>query len=279
MPLIILSGIPCSGKTTRAIQIKEYFEKLGKNVVLVNEESLHIVRAEGYRDSTNEKLTRGKIKSETERSIGSLSNIIICDSLNYIKGFRYELFCSSKAARCSHCVLFCDTDPSLARQWNSSRQSDSFSSSLFDELVMRFEKPIGTNRWDSPLFTVSHEHPTPLQSIHDHFYSPSSSAPKPNMSTLPQRLAPADFLYELDRITTEIIQSVMQQTSAGTCMPGDEIVVHPKTLKKVRVPMKMPTWPLVRQMKQAYTRLMQMRPPSSEDVIASSFVDHLNSSL
>lgn len=41
MPLIVITGIPCSGKTTRSLELKKYFEnKLksnGQNVEIINE--------------------------------------------------------------------------------------------------------------------------------------------------------------------------------------------------------------------------------------------------
>ncbi|MEQ2172197.1 kti12, chromatin associated, partial [Goodea atripinnis] len=32
-------------------------------------------------------------------------NIVILDSLNYIKGYRYELFCLTKHAQTPHCLV------------------------------------------------------------------------------------------------------------------------------------------------------------------------------
>lgn len=37
MPLIILSGIPCSGKTTRCEELKQFFLEKNKEVVVVSE--------------------------------------------------------------------------------------------------------------------------------------------------------------------------------------------------------------------------------------------------
>lgn len=40
MPLIIMTGLPCSGKSTRVQEIKTYFRGLNKNVKVISEEEL-----------------------------------------------------------------------------------------------------------------------------------------------------------------------------------------------------------------------------------------------
>ena len=40
--------------------------------------------------------TRSALKSAVERSI-SRENVVILDSMNYIKGYRYELYCVTRA--------------------------------------------------------------------------------------------------------------------------------------------------------------------------------------
>jgi tRNA uridine 5-carbamoylmethylation protein Kti12 len=50
MPLIIMVGIPCSGKSRRAGEIEKYLVETHKAaVVVVNEEALKIDKNEGYK--------------------------------------------------------------------------------------------------------------------------------------------------------------------------------------------------------------------------------------
>lgn len=44
MPLIILTGVPCSGKSVRTQALKNYFEELGKEVHIISEEE-QIIKA------------------------------------------------------------------------------------------------------------------------------------------------------------------------------------------------------------------------------------------
>ena len=47
MPLIVMVGIPCAGKTTRARQLKQYFEQAhSKEVQIINEEFLGLSKEE-----------------------------------------------------------------------------------------------------------------------------------------------------------------------------------------------------------------------------------------
>lgn len=50
MPLIVITGNPCSGKTTRSLELKEYFERRlksdGQNVEIISESDA-IIKA-GY---------------------------------------------------------------------------------------------------------------------------------------------------------------------------------------------------------------------------------------
>ena len=94
-----MCGIPGSGKSKRASEIKQYLENTHKKkVVIINEESLQLVKEESYKDPIQEKYTRAFLKSNVEKVIDA-ETVVILDSLNYIKGYRYELYCLSRTAK------------------------------------------------------------------------------------------------------------------------------------------------------------------------------------
>jgi len=66
--------------------------------VIINEESLQLVKEESYKDPIQEKYTRAFLKSNVEKVIDA-ETVVILDSLNYIKGYRYELYCLSRTAK------------------------------------------------------------------------------------------------------------------------------------------------------------------------------------
>ncbi|GFR11719.1 protein KTI12 homolog, partial [Trichonephila clavata] len=53
-----------------------------------------------------EKELRSSLKSEVERHL-SKDTTVILDAGNYIKGYRYELYCLSKGCKTTHCVIHC----------------------------------------------------------------------------------------------------------------------------------------------------------------------------
>jgi protein KTI12 len=157
----------------RALQHKAIDE-----VILINEESecgccddedaaSTTTKHSCYATALAEKETRGTLKSAFDRAVGATMmspqqrrrRLVILDSLNYIKGFRYELHCISKAAGEIHGVLWVLNKPHTVKEWNSKRQEQghggySYSSELLQELILRYEPPDERNRWDKPLFTV-----------------------------------------------------------------------------------------------------------------------------
>lgn len=123
MPLVIITGKPCTGKTTFAKLLAEDLIARGKTVDLVNEESLSINKKEGYKSSFAEKATRGALKGATDHKLNA-ENFVIVDSLNYIKGYRYELYCAARTFRTPHCVIWLGCSDSESSAWNEKRIAD-----------------------------------------------------------------------------------------------------------------------------------------------------------
>ena len=100
MPLVIVTGFPSSGKTSAVRKLVKFLEDRDEAVCVVSEEALlgGLDKNLVFSDSKHEKEVRGRLKSEVVRLL-SKDNVVICDGLNYIKGFRYELYCASKSVK------------------------------------------------------------------------------------------------------------------------------------------------------------------------------------
>ena len=166
MPCMILTGHPCAGKSTLAQQIRERAllrrSRLDA-VVIINETTSCPDQsiAECYASSFAEKKTRAALKSDFDRAVAAADKnktLIILDSCNYIKGFRYELFTISKEHETSHCVVWCLNDLATVVQWNDKRLATSdrhtYSKELLESLIGRYEPPDERNRWDKPLYKI-----------------------------------------------------------------------------------------------------------------------------
>lgn len=200
MPLIIICGLPSSGKSTRSKELKEYFEGTGKKVHLVSEnfivpKTCH-QKNDYFADSQKEKMCRADLKSEALRLL-TPSNVVILDAGNYIKGYRYELYCASKETRNNKSTLFCGITQEQAWDFNQKRTVTTqdlevevekldnshvaYTKEIFDLVCQRFEEPQSNNRWDSPLFVCFPGEKLDLEGIDAAIFS--KKPPKPNQST------------------------------------------------------------------------------------------------
>lgn len=115
MPLVVFCGLPYSGKSRRAEELRGVLAAEGRAVYVVNDAAvLGAEDATVYGDSAREKALRGALRAAVERRL-SRHDVVILDSLNYIKGFRYELYCLARAARTPLCLVYCVRPGGLSR--------------------------------------------------------------------------------------------------------------------------------------------------------------------
>lgn len=241
MALVMISGYPCSGKTQRALQLAQELEliigrecdqsddkisgderlpsekkmtktrkQFPKEIILINDETLGICK-DMYKDSRSERLARAKLLSAIERAL-SQDCVVIADALNYIKGFRYQLFCLAKAAKLPSCVIHIGTPEPLCAQWNSQRSGDRYPDELIHELVMRYEEPNSMNRWDAPTYTVIYSDEFPPS---DRIWSAlvNHDPVKPNLATVVKPFEGSTYLADLEKSTQQICSFIQDQIS------------------------------------------------------------------
>ncbi|KAI5054597.1 hypothetical protein GOP47_0029742 [Adiantum capillus-veneris] len=228
MALVVVCGQPCSGKSTAVSWLIQALNDTAISIKLISEPSLNLDRNTSYCGMPAEKNLRGVLRSEVDRSV-SKNTIVIIDSLNNIKGYRYELWCIARAAGIRYCVLYCDTEVDTCRTWNrvrSEQESSSYDSSIFEDLVRRFEEPDRRNRWDSPLFhlkigeeTIGDTTPgipeasAFLKGVNES--AGRTSLLKPTVATQNAHASNTNSLYELDRATQEVINVLVEAQAQG----------------------------------------------------------------
>nr|XP_013101308.1 unnamed protein product [Stomoxys calcitrans] len=294
MPLIVISGFPASGKTKRALELKSHFEKRGKKVHHISENKA-IPKAGFHKnvyfgDSQKEKMVRSDLKSEALRLLDKES-VVILDAGNYIKGYRYELFCATKAARSTQCTLFCGIQNERAWEFNLLRNGEEtedlaniedvslldnsnvpYSKEIFNGLCMRFEEPHGNCRWDSPLFVSFPDDELEFESIFSALFE--SKPLPPNQSTQNPPLSTTNYVFELDRLTQEIVGDILAARKIGILGP----IPIKNSQVKVEIPGNMTAIQLNRLRRQFlnYSKLHHATT-SSLDKIPQLFVQFLNS--
>ena len=262
--LIIVTGLPTSGKTTRARQLHDYLAARLTNpdpnstptqnqtqkyrLHLISDTTLSISRtvydlspstlpAHVRSANASEKDARAAVYAAVKRVL-SPRDIVVLDGLNYIKGWRYQLFCEAKNVGTGCCVLQVGCGGDVARGVNEARlarrdakqeeggqkqdvpdDDEPYSPSNWENLVFRYEEPNPMTRWDSPLFTLIWEDGEArtravFNQIWDALAGDARKPVRPNQSTVQRDKDPGgDYLYVLERETQDIVKRILERQS------------------------------------------------------------------
>lgn len=254
LQLIIITGLPTSGKSTRAAQLHAYLaERIAAlpptpsqapyRLHLISDETQDIPRAvydlspsqlPAHVRSANasEKDARAALYGAVKRVL-SPRDIVVLDGLNYIKGWRYQLFCEAKNARTPSAVLQVGCSQERAREVNEARlrraaeptsttttdddTAEPYAPSNWTNLVFRYEEPNPMTRWDSPLFTlIWDDGETQTRQVFDQLWDviagDAKKVVRPNQSTVQRDKDPGgDYLYVLERETQDIVKGILEK--------------------------------------------------------------------
>lgn len=284
MPLITFTGLPCSGKTKWAKELISQLEKRiqtaqessapGHNYKIVyhSDETLGVSH-DSYKESVTEKSARGAQMSAVKRDL-SRTSFVILDSLSYIKGFRYQLFCEAKGVVTPHCVIHVvsSLDKCLERNETSENKWDP---EVIKQLQMRYEEPKDDTRWDSPLFVLVNDYENetlPVEEIWNALVL--KRAPPPNAATLVKPTSSNDYLQQLDKVTLDVISKCLQQQqlagAGGQVRISDDLSID--------LPIKIVSTPQFQRIRRTFISLNRMRHIDT-DRILPMFVDYVNSTF
>lgn len=167
---------------------------------------------------------------------------MVLDGLNYIKGWRYQLYCEAKNLSTPHALLQvgCAVDRARAVNEERLRRRDeaqaggegaagatggdegeaaegAYEPGNWENLVFRYEEPNPMTRWDSPLFTLIWEDDEAqarkvFDDIWEAIAGEGRKVVKPNQAAVQRsRNAGGDYLYVLDRETQDIVKRMLEQ--------------------------------------------------------------------
>lgn len=240
----------------------------------------------------------------------SQGDIVVCDAAggNYIKGWRYQLYCEAKAVRTPSCVVHVGTAVDQARAINEARlkrreqlkneegdekdvdgvahrpdaDEEPYEPSTWENLVYRYEEPNGMARWDSPLFTVLWDDESPpSDAIWDAMIGSADGKTKvvvrPNQATVLKPSSGEDYLYELDRATQEVLGKISEWTKDHSGEGGGEVVLGDALM--VELPANRTVGlPALQRLRRQFISLNRQNAVSAAR-IKESFVGYLNDSF
>lgn len=289
MPLIVFTGYPSSGKTTVAqnliLKLQEKIDLAKKSnapgynysITFHSDETLGISH-EAYNNSNSEKAARGSQMSAVKRDI-LRSRFVILDSLAYIKGFRYQLFCEAKGVQTPHCVIYVINPIERCLEWDSQKKKDSakWNETNIRQLAMRYEEPNGDTRWDSPLFTIAPDFGNdelPIEEIWESLVL--KRPPPPNAATVLKPVSGINFVQELDKHTQEVLSKIIRHQQLAA--EGGEVPIDLKQNLFVQMPPHNVSTAQLQRIRRTYISLNRMRVVDT-DRIVPLFVDYINASL
>ena len=244
----------------------------------IDDQSVGLAR-DVYATARAEKDARATFSSAIKRDLGR-DAVVIADGMNYIKGFRYQLYCEAKAVQTPSCVVHVGTPADKCREFNQTalvNASGGYEPEVFDNLVFRYEEPNGMSRWDSPLFVIPYgDAEPPCEAIWEAMVGSDGKIKvvRPNAATVLKPATEQNYLYELDKTTSEVISVITtwQQDHPGE--GGGEISI-PDTEHTIGLPATATTLPQLQRLRRQFTALNRQHA-LSKGRIRGLFVDYLN---
>jgi selenocysteine-specific elongation factor len=153
--LLILCGLPASGKTTISKNVASLLEdKHGLSTMVISSDDFRGMFSYSSKGFKPERET--SVKTLYERAIATgLEDgfLVISDDLNYYKSMRSDLRQIAKRSGSDYDIVSVDTPVEQAFKWNEERGSP-IPSSLIEEINQKLDPPKGDYKWDTPLVVV-----------------------------------------------------------------------------------------------------------------------------
>uniref|UniRef100_A0A7S1KN60 Uncharacterized protein n=1 Tax=Percolomonas cosmopolitus TaxID=63605 RepID=A0A7S1KN60_9EUKA len=330
MPLITIMGPPSSGKSSFAQYLQNYVwsqkhsdiftiygascsersdeQKISPLVISMNQLSANVTSL--YDTAPHEKKTRSILKSRIMQHL-SQKRILINDSLNEIKGFRFELFrfCQEMGTRhivvemrrdLKECLANNEKDRVLVSSCDAINASEEtkednatlppqqkqqpWDKNLLSQMINRMEWANGNNRWDKPLFVLADQWESEsdrdkqfeavCESIWHALHNEKISNAQRQPSHIAKDLSDTNMLYEVERATNRVVKKIMELQS--TSMAGDAIQVCQESKEKFVYPRRGVSLMQLRRLRQQFIKMQQTTNLKDVGTIYQLFIIYLN---
>lgn len=291
MPLVVISGYPCSGKTSIGKELenglREWLEVNRKNdttrdelkgadteIVVVDDAIWGGDRRESFKNYTEERKMRAQFISAVERHLGRRT-LVIADGLNDIKGVRYQLYCQARARVTPHCVVYVESTREDVNKVNSKRDgSERYPDDVLCRLLDRFEEPYYSNAWDSPLFFASVERKLEISKIAEHLFC--RNAPKPSAAnSVVQSGVDATYAQRAERLIGEVLRDIVENLAEGA--PEVPYCIElPYSPVPLRFLTRIPSRAELYRSRSKFSSIIRTRKETDASTLRGSFIEFLN---
>jgi tRNA uridine 5-carbamoylmethylation protein Kti12 len=164
MFLIILTGLPCSGKTELATLLAKKLENY-HNVptVVVDPDKIRGMipalkeRFDPARESLIEHLALVLIDESLRKK-----NLVISDDMNYYESARHRLVQIAMKHKAKYMIVYMTVSLEKAKARNAARESP-IPEELISKIAQNFDTPGAKYKWDRPSLTIDTERTTPKE--------------------------------------------------------------------------------------------------------------------
>jgi len=152
--LIILCGIPCSGKSTLAKRIGTLMEERFKCAVVV-------VPSDAFRDMVPnykaqfeelEHFVHGATYAVIQEALMN-GLVVISDDTNYYQSIRRRLVKIAQQCKSGYAIVYVNTPLEVALEWNKGR-GEPVPNGVLEEIGYKMDEPGKQYKWDAPLISV-----------------------------------------------------------------------------------------------------------------------------
>ncbi len=155
--LVILAGLPSSGKSTIAQALKNFFPSCLPNtspkIVIIDPDQFRGEdRGQMLFRPEEEPLVKKQLIESVTRNLRA-GQIAIVDDLNYYQSMRHDLLHEALQANVAYLVIFINTPVEICKVWNKKRGSK-IPDEVIDKISLKFDY-FERYAWDQPDFNIN----------------------------------------------------------------------------------------------------------------------------
>ncbi|MGV9206237.1 MAG: AAA family ATPase, partial [Promethearchaeia archaeon] len=165
--LLIITGLPASGKSTFSDLLKSYLEdveNVNRKISIIDPDEIRRKISPGTFDFERESEVREQNLKKVNNKLKK-GNIVISDDLNYYTSMRHDLKLIADKLKKKHFIIHINTPLETCLGWNKER-GEPIPNYLIKEISQKFDS-FTNYSWEEPIMTVNMKQVQDLESRFD----------------------------------------------------------------------------------------------------------------